>query len=305
MKTLNILTVEFSNNSGECLMAQEGFRLIEVKSENGDKDFFIEGEISTIHQDTVDDIVSDIAQDDMVNQLNSFDITMDIDHETFRDDQGNMLPNPKNLIPVAKVVDAKRTGEGTYVKAILNQAHPQFTKILDSIKKGFLHSFSIAFTPVKAITKIINGVKTRVLDKLNLLNVAITGVPVNKNATFSLVTKSYFQQKMTEEKKLEDSVAELKSQNEKLQAEIKSLNESNAEKEKKLVEAKSEQDEADKKELAELKSKLDEISEIKKELAEVKSVLDKVRETPVNKSQVEAKSQAGDDGKNLSVMSYI
>lgn len=301
-----MITVEIVNSKNEVLYAFEGFE-VDCKSED---ELFIQGYISTTDVDKVNDIVTNAGQDDLTEQLKSMSITMDLDHETFRDENGNSK-KVKSLIPVAKIVESKREEKGTFVKALINNAHPSFKSISESIKKGFLHSFSIAYVPVKAVTRIIDGVKTRLLDKVNLLNVAITGVPVNPNATFSIVTKSFIGSKMVEEKNLETQMTELKSVVESKEKEIAELKSVISAKDTELAELKSveQKNTAEVKsfgaEIAELKSKLSGFDEVKLQVAELKSVLEKVRATPIYKAQVEAKSMTLNELKGITPIEFI
>ncbi len=62
---------------------------------------------------------------------------------------------------------------------MLNTNLKNFSELLESIKDGFLKAFSVAFYPV---AKASNG---KVINKLALINVTLTGSPVNPYATFS------------------------------------------------------------------------------------------------------------------------
>jgi len=165
-----------------------------VSELKGNKQFFVEGFVSTTDIDDFDEVVTDNAQDSLVSQVKGKTITMDIGHSEWVNDTGSQHPDKKpasNLIPVAKIVEAERRGNGTWIKAQLNSHSPKFKEIWGSIKDGFLHSFSIAFHPLKAITKNIKGKVMRFIDDLNLINVTITGVPVNPNATMRPVLKAF------------------------------------------------------------------------------------------------------------------
>jgi len=263
-------------------IAYEKFNLIEVKSEiKGEgKNFYIEGHISTIDPDSANDIVTEQGQDNLVQEISSKDITMDLDHESFRNKDGTTPSRDLNKIPVAKITEAKRTALGTYVKAMLNKDHPFFDNILSSIKNGFLHSFSIAYHVKEAVKKIMNGTEFRLLDKVELRNVGITGNPVNSNATFSVSLKSHIK-KMEENKefsKLEEAIAEIKSSIDTLVAESKAVKEKEAE-------VKSEEEKKEKQSSeAEVKSIKEENESLKAENADLKSKLSE----PVMTGAVEA-----------------
>ena len=160
----------------------------------GNKEYFVEGFVSTTDVDDFNEIVTENAQNKIVSEIKGKVITMDIGHSEWIADSGSQHANKKpasNLIPVAKVVEAERRDNGTFIKAKLNPHSPKFKEIWGSIKDGFLHSFSIAFHPLKAITKEISGKIMRFIDDLNLLNITITGVPVNSNATLRPVLKAF------------------------------------------------------------------------------------------------------------------
>lgn len=291
------------------LHANEKFSLVEVKSETEESDFFIEGYISTVDSDKYHDVVTDSAQDDLVNQISSVPITMDLDHESFVDDKGVMHDRPLNKIPIAKVIEAKREVKGTFVKAKLNNWHPNFKSILKSIKDGFLHSFSIAYVPVQTVKKTINGAGHRLLDKVNLLNVGITGIPVNPNATFAIVTKS-FNQKMDEQKnqEFEKQISELKSQTEEFEKVIADLKSELENKDAEIAQLKSEAEQVEEEQVeeseadAEVKSLKEVVEKLTKEFNELKSELAK----PVHKGVVEAKSENVKEEQNkLSILEMI
>lgn len=160
---------------------QEGFLWSEVNLK-GDKKFFIEGYASTIDLDKAGEILSTEAQSDMYNQIVEGNITLDIEHNDWYDEEGKLLPRPRSSLPVAKIVSADLRPQGVWVKAEINQHNPNFSNIWNSIKNGFLHAFSVAFYPVAKAGNMIR--------KVNLINITLTGSPVNPNATFSATLKS-------------------------------------------------------------------------------------------------------------------
>ncbi|HAG52872.1 MAG TPA: hypothetical protein DCL21_03700, partial [Alphaproteobacteria bacterium] len=280
------------------------FKLIEVKSE-GSKEYFIEGHVSTQDPDFVDDIVDDQGQKATFRDLNNYDITMDEDHDEWRNpDTGEVYDGKLNKLPIARVVESRLDDIGTWARVHLNKHHPNFDKyILPSIQKGFLHSFSIAYKVLKSFDKVIDDVKYRVIQDLKIANIALTGNPVNKNATFNLALKSF--SKMVNEKTVEGltaEIAELKSLHkeelEKVQAELKAKGEKYkaelSEKEKELLAKKAKDDESKKKDKAEMKSISDkkdkEILELKSsfessksEIAELKSKVEEYESQPMLK----------------------
>jgi phage head maturation protease len=168
---------------------QQPFQFSEIELK-GEKKYFIEGYISTTDPDLSNEVVTRDAQRDIVSQCLKHIITMDVEHEEFYKD-GQVTGKPQNLrIPVAKIVEAELRDSGVWVKAEINQASDRFQNIWGSIKGGFLHSFSIAFYPLKAVTKNIGNQVLKFIDSLSLINVTLTGSPVNPNASFAPVMKA-------------------------------------------------------------------------------------------------------------------
>jgi HK97 family phage prohead protease len=263
------------------------FNLLEVKSTSG-KDYFIEGYVSTMNPDFVNDIVDELGQKATYSEIINSNITMDEDHSEWRDPQtGKLYDGKKNKYPIAKVTEARLDNVGTWVKAQLNKNHPDFeSRILPMIKDKYLHSFSIAYKVKKAFEKVVDNIKYRVIQDLNLANIAITGNPVNKNATFSVALKSFLKMEEDKIKELETLNTELKSKIETLESEnlslkskVESFEESNKENESKETELKSVSNK-----VSELEKS---VEELKKENAELKSFV----ESPQLKSIMEVKSK--------------
>lgn len=184
-----------------------GFYWSEVNLK-GEKKYYIEGYASTIDKDKAGEVIDIKAQQDLLNQILNENITLDIEHQEWYDDDGNILQKPKNtLIPVAKIVHAELKEKGVWVKAEINKHIPSFRSVWNSIKDGFLKAFSIAFYPIEQVNKVIS--------RLNLVNITLTGSPVNPNATFNVAMKSakaYLdtnnikeEDKMAKDEKIEDS----------------------------------------------------------------------------------------------------
>lgn len=287
-----------NNNS----IAFEKFNLIEVKSENEDgiKTYYIEGHISTIDPDSSNDIVTEEGQNNLVSEIRKKDITMDLDHESFRNSDGTIPDRELNKIPIAKIVESKRTALGTYVKAMLNSDHPYFKNILSSIKNGFLHSFSIAYHVKEAVKKIIDGSEFRLLNKLELRNVGITGNPVNSNATFSVSLKSKLRKmedKTQDFSKLEEAITEIKSNVDFLVSELKSKEEAKAQ-----LKSKEEKEKLESLE-AEVKSLKDSVEAKDVEIADLKSKLSEPVITGAVETEV--KSQPAEDKTSRGFEAYI
>lgn len=147
---------------------------VETKSE-GDKKYYITGYITTKDRDILNDIVTEEAMTSMIKQLKERPITMDVEHEVY-------LKKNNSIIPVAKIVEAKKDSKGIWVKAEINKHNSRFKEIWESVKHKFITAFSIMYKPVDYVHKMVDGVKTRMLKSIDLLNVTLTGVPVNPEA---------------------------------------------------------------------------------------------------------------------------
>jgi len=158
---------------------------LELKSENGN--FFVEGYISTSDIDLVNDIVTKACLLDMAEQMKSRVIKFDVEHESFRGKSKLDMEVNKTIIPVAKVDDFLMDKKGLRVRAMLNPHSSRFHEVKGSIEGGFLDAFSIAYVPVKTAIQEKGGMNVRLLDKINLLNVAFTGNPVNTEARMTSV----------------------------------------------------------------------------------------------------------------------
>lgn len=275
---------------------------IETKS-NGERVPYVQGYVSTPEMDIYNDIVTQECLDDMLLQIKSGNIKLDVEHEAWR-------KSPK-ILPAGKIVEAKRDSKGIWIKAMINRYSPNFKSIWGSIKDGFLDAFSIAYKAVKAEEEIVNGVKARILKKIELLNVALTGNPVNPECRMQAVFMKSVQamgegdtmvEKKDEPSSSDSSAPEMKAEGEypkeKKAEEAKKEEPAKEAKEEAKKEPEKEEDEEEKKSLDELKAKLEtkskevetkdkEIEEKDKEIAELKAKL----KEPVLKAQVEQKSK--------------
>lgn len=149
----------------------------------GNQKYYVEGYCSTVDKDKAGEVLDHSAQEDIYNQIQSENITLDLEHQLWYSDDGKLLPRPRNdKIPVAKVVEAKLTSRGVWIKAELNQNLDKFKELWGSIKDGFLKAFSVAFYPIQKAGSVIKH--------LNLVNITLTGSPVNSSATFAVAMKS-------------------------------------------------------------------------------------------------------------------
>jgi phage head maturation protease len=254
----------------------DSFQCTEVTIK-GEKQYFVEGYISTIDQDKSGEIIEHSAQVDIYNQIQKENITMDIEHEEWYDSNGKMLARPKNeKIPVAKIVHAELRPQGVWVKAQINTNLRSFNELWGSIKDGFLKAFSVAFYPIQKAGNIIKS--------LNLVNVTLTGSPVNPNATFSATMKSavaWMDSKESEViiKSEEIKMAEIEQP---IIAEVKAEMVKEEMVEKPVVDVKA----VFEAEIASLKAKLEEAEKThSEEVAKLKAELEK----PVMKAVVEEK----------------
>lgn len=158
---------------------------IELKSEG--EDFFVEGYISTSDIDLVNDIVTKGCIQDMADQMRQRTIKFDVEHESFRGKSNLEIETNKTIIPAAKVDDFLIDKKGLKVRAKLNKHSQRFDEVKGSIQDGFLDAFSIAYVPMKSTMVTKGGQQVRMLDKINLLNVAFTGNPVNTEAKMTNV----------------------------------------------------------------------------------------------------------------------
>ena len=271
---------------------------LELKSEG--ENFFVEGYISTSDLDQVNDIVTKACLLDMAEQMKYRTIKFDVEHESFRGKSNLDMEINKTKIPVAKTDDFLMDKKGIKVRAMLNPFSPRFEEVKGSIDGGFLDAFSIAYVPVKSVIEERNGLKVRLLDKINLLNVAFTGNPVNTEARMTNVFAKSLEflkdqehnihisdelnlnggKKMTEEEKKEESTEE------EAKEEVEAKDEDEDESEE---ETEEDEDDTEVKSLKlEVKSLNDKIDAQAKDIAEMKATLKK----PVHKSKVEVEDKS-------------
>ncbi len=268
---------------------------VELKS--GEKEYFVEGYISTYDIDSYNDVVTKKGMLDIYESADT--IKIDLEHEAFKpDEEGyDQFGSRSSIIPVGKIVEKRLDDVGVWVKAKINPHITRFKTIWGSIKDGFVDAFSIAFTePAGGDYGVRESDGARLLDKINLLNVALTGNPVNKNARFTnVVGKSRSNLfKMEEEK----PTVEEKSDDVKEVKEVETKSEESSTQETPQVDSTVE--------LKAVVNALQEIKELlavkaveepKKEVVDIKSVLDEIKSIkeelhkPVLKAKVEEKAE--------------
>jgi len=163
----------------------------EVVGLKGEREYYVTGHISTDEIDRSNEVVTREAMNEMVVQIKAGNVKLDVEHSTFMGE---------NDIPVGKIVDAGIDEQGVWVKCVLNKAHNRFNEYWQSIKSNFLDAFSIAYKVKDYAEEVVNGVKVTLLKSIELLNVAITGNPVNRGAK---MTESFYKSlKYIEENKI-------------------------------------------------------------------------------------------------------
>lgn len=152
-----------------------------LKSEGNEKNYYVEGFIIDDEVDSDSEMVPVSTQDAMVADMKSRVIKLDVEHERFLKD-----PTTK---PIAKIVDAKRVNvDGVskiHVKCVLNTARKDFKSVWKELKSGMLDAFSIAYNKIKTHVEQVGSKTVKILDEIDILNVTITGTPVNRGATIS------------------------------------------------------------------------------------------------------------------------
>jgi len=236
----------------------------------GEKKYFVQGYISTKDRDLVDDIVTESALSDMLKQLQNKNIKLDVEHEAWREE------NP-TIIPIGKILEAKIDEKGIWVKAEINSSHNRFKEVWNSIKNGFLDAFSIAFKTKDYVYKLIDGVKTRLLNSVELLNVALTGNPANPECRMvEVFTKSLTDLKQTEENKMANKEVKDEPDDEvEEEEEEKEIEEPEKEEIKETKEIKTEEKEIKETEIKDIKGLNDILSELKDSIKSINEKLDK------------------------------
>jgi hypothetical protein len=267
------------------------------------KKFYVEGDISTTDPDLVNDVVSQKCLDDMYGQLETRSIKLDFEHEAFLGDSPIEMERAKTKSPLGKRTMWQRLKNSVRVQWELNpnwqrldskgNVIKSFNEIWEEIKGGFLDAFSIAYIPLHTVnTKLKNGKSIRLLDSVNLLNVALTGNPVNTEAKMvSIFAKSrdYLENKnevdnmadnidakTNEEDKIKENIETTETTTEPTDTTTETTTEKTTEET-----TEPEQKSTENKEYIEIKSALknaeDRLAAQDKEIADLKSVVEKAR----------------------------
>jgi len=172
---------------------------LEAKSEdvNGTKHYFIEGHIDSGDLDLVNDIVTDNCMNDISSQFKARTIKLDLDHETLREEKSDIQNINLTRIPLGKAISEDKDQKGNKVKFELNpnwkkfdskgDVTMSFDEVWSSTKSGYYDSFSIAYVPIRTAMKTVGESQARLLDKVNMINVALTGNPINPGASMTSV----------------------------------------------------------------------------------------------------------------------
>lgn len=164
------------------------------------KRYFVKGHIDSGDLDLVNDIVTRSCMVDIQKQLKARSIKLDLDHETLRKGKGETDFDAKlNLtkIPLGKAINESLDEKGNFVEFELNPNWKKldskgdvvttFTELWTSIKGRFYDAFSIAYVPIKTAFQSMKEGKARLLDKVNLINIGLTGNAINPNASMTSV----------------------------------------------------------------------------------------------------------------------
>ena len=157
---------------------------LEIKA---DGRVMLEGEISNTEKDLVNDVVTKHCLESMKDQINDRNIKLDLEHESFRGDSVEEKEINKTKIPIGKIAEAEvkkndRGGFSLNVKCEVNRNHQRFEEVKGHLTDKYLDAYSIAFIPTETKSASSNGESVRLLDDVRLLNVALTGNPVNTTA---------------------------------------------------------------------------------------------------------------------------
>jgi len=159
----------------------------EVIEEKGEEKIILFGNISTNDMDLVNDIVTKNCLESMKSQMLERNMKLDIEHEAFRGMGVEEKEINKTKIPAGRFIDAAIESLGgnrwaLAAKSMLNRFNPRYMEIKGNVTDRMLDAYSIAFIATKVRHENINGKDVRFLDDVKLLNVALTGNPINTQA---------------------------------------------------------------------------------------------------------------------------
>lgn len=178
---------------------------IEAKSvvdpKSGETKYFIEGHIDSSKLDLVNDIVTKSCMEDISTQFKGRNIKLDLDHETLIGKTNLETQIALTKVPLGKAIKETLDKKGNHVTYQLNPTWKKFDSkgdvtmtfadVWSNIENNMYDAFSIAYVPVQTSNEVIDGKNARLLDKVNLINVALTGNPINPDAGMTnVMTKS-------------------------------------------------------------------------------------------------------------------
>jgi len=194
---------------------------IEVK---GQSKVFLKTTITTGDKDLVNDIVTEKCMESMIRQLKDRTIKLDFEHEAFRGESLTETEMAKTRIPLGKRVSFERGMKGVDVTWELNPNWKKFDSkgdvvydfksVVENVEGKFYDGTSIAYIPTKTKqVKSNDGSDIRLLDDVTLLNVALTGNPVNTHASVNEIfmkSLDYLKKSSGEKEDEEEDEEELK-----------------------------------------------------------------------------------------------
>lgn len=131
-----------------------------------DRDYYVEGYASASVEDLENDIITEEALLDAVEQLKNEPY-----NKVF-------LNHDVKQIPIGRIEDAEVRNGKLWVRVKLNKNHELFEKVWNSLKDKFLDAFSIGF---KILESEKQGDK-RFIKRIQILEVSLVGIPANPEA---------------------------------------------------------------------------------------------------------------------------
>lgn len=174
---------------------------LETKAD-GKKRYFVTGYASYTGIDKVNDLISNECLKDMESQLLNQKIKIGLEHDV-------AFAKDMRLLPYGTTVEGHFDGSGLMIKAELNDAHPAFANVWGSIEGHHLDAFSIEYKPLDyTFVKGSDGKQIRILNKVQLGGIALTGRPANTDCKVT----DFFIKSLSQEQK--NVIAEIHSNSE-------------------------------------------------------------------------------------------
>lgn len=195
-------------DAGTITASTQSFELKSGVTADGSERDFIEGFLATTHTDKVNDRFTEEALKQMAEDINKDNtkeveaVFNDVDTDALREAQTGNLDHNNNpaapfgdtrTVPAFKVqkaeVQSMDDGEtGLWIKAMLNTGGmlaDTVSAVKNSIKDGFLDSFSIEFVPEKVRQVREGGRVVRIIEAAKAKGAALTGRPANDDASMT------------------------------------------------------------------------------------------------------------------------